>query len=92
MAVFEGSRYANAAVIRTEGRDGRKRPTIYGMAYPGGGTVSFRYYVTHPGDRFDTLAAVFWDDPEQWWRIANLNPEVLCPDDLEPGTTIRIPF
>jgi nucleoid-associated protein YgaU len=91
VTVFEGSRYENAAVIRTPGADGRSRPTLYVMAATGRFLGRYTQHVVQDGDRFDTLAASLWGDPELWWRIADINPEVVYPSDLQPGTVIRVP-
>jgi nucleoid-associated protein YgaU len=43
------------------------------------------------GDRMDNLAAQFYNDPTQWWRIADANPEIFFPGQMAPGSIIRIP-
>jgi nucleoid-associated protein YgaU len=43
------------------------------------------------GDRLDLLAARYFGDPLQYWRIADANP-ALSPDQLlEPGRVLSIP-
>jgi len=43
------------------------------------------------GDRLDLLAARYFGDPFQYWRIADANP-ALSPDELlEPGRLLAIP-
>ena len=54
---------------------------------------SFRY-VSHrwcSGERIDSIAYQYYTDATLWWRIAQANPEILCWDDLTPGTVIRVP-
>jgi len=43
------------------------------------------------GDRFEKLAAQFYDDPEMWWVIAAFNKK---PAEflLSPGDIINIPL
>ena len=45
------------------------------------------------GDRLDNVAALYLGDPEQFWRICDVNP-ILHPDELtrEPGQRIRVPL
>lgn len=43
------------------------------------------------GDRFDILAYQSYGDPELWWVLARVNPDVFYPDDIPPGTVIHIP-
>jgi hypothetical protein len=43
------------------------------------------------GDRLDLLANHYYGDPQQWWRILDANPQVLCgPDLLAREATGRI--
>jgi hypothetical protein len=42
------------------------------------------------GERYDTLAATYIGDPEQFWRLADANG-VTDPSDLEaPGLRVRV--
>jgi hypothetical protein len=91
VAVFEGSRYATAAVIRTAAADGKVRPTLYSMIAPVSRRAAYRSYVVQEGDRYDLLAQRLFGDPELWWAIADLNPEFLFPAGIPAGTIIRLP-
>jgi hypothetical protein len=42
-------------------------------------------------DDFVNLASDNYGDPNLYWGIAEMNPEVLCPDDLGPGVVLQIP-
>jgi nucleoid-associated protein YgaU len=42
-------------------------------------------------DRLDLLAYRYLDDPHQYWRIADANPEVELEALLEPGRALKIP-
>jgi nucleoid-associated protein YgaU len=55
--------------------------------------ASERYttYVSRYGDTFDLIATRIYNDPTQYWRIANLNPQVKFPNDIPVGTQLRIP-
>jgi nucleoid-associated protein YgaU len=48
-------------------------------------------YVVDRSDRIDKLATTFYSDPSLWWIIALANGMALLPNDLDAGTTIRIP-
>ena len=48
-------------------------------------------YVIKSGDTIENLAAKLFGEPSHYWRIADLNPQVAFPFDLEVGSTIRIP-
>lgn len=48
-------------------------------------------YVSKAGDTFDNIATRIYRDPTQYWRIANLNPQVKFPNEIPVGTYLRIP-
>jgi|688.fasta_scaffold1931170_1 hypothetical protein len=50
------------------------------------------YVYTTRGDRYDTLALTYYNDPSLWWVISIANPSLGC-DSLIPsyGSQIRIP-
>lgn len=90
--IFEGSRYSGAAVLRAKAADGKSRPTIYAMIGGAGGQVSYQLYPVTSGERMDIIANNLWGDPELWWRIADLNPQLLYPDEIPDGTVLRVPL
>ena len=79
MAVYKNtSRYE----LATDGRTAnRKRKS----------SVTYSTYMSREGDTFDLLASRFLNDPERYWEIADINPQVQWPDRIPVGTTIRIP-
>lgn len=48
-------------------------------------------YTVKSGDTVENIAAKVYGDPTQFWRIADINPQIKFPMDLVPGTVIRIP-
>lgn len=52
---------------------------------------SVKYYQWREGDRIDQLASRVLGDPELWWRIMDVNPDIYDPYDLTPGDLLRIP-
>ena len=48
------------------------------------------YQSSEPDDMI-LLAHQNYGDVERYWGIAEMNPDVLCPDDLVPGTILQIP-
>lgn len=90
MAIFEQSRYETADVVPVQAADGVYRATVFPTrtVTP---TDSYTVHTVVFGDRFDSLAGVAYDDPEFWWIIADANPNVTYPDDLVPGTLLKIP-
>lgn len=52
---------------------------------------NYTYYTIQAGDRFEIIAFKTLGDPRLWWKIANANPEVFYPEQLQTGAVIRIP-
>ena len=89
--IFEGSRYEFGDVLRVPDHKGVVRPTLFPRRHTTRRVFDYIRYVTALGDRLDLLAHAFYGDAEQWWRIADTNPEVFYPGDLPEGTLLRIP-
>lgn len=58
---------------------------------PPGIPVNFTQYMVKAGDRFDTIAYEFFGRPDLWWYVADANPEIFFPENLQNGAIIRIP-
>ena len=52
---------------------------------------SYFIYQSVENDRLDNLANRFLGNPASWWEIMDLNPEILDPFKIVPGTQLRIP-
>jgi hypothetical protein len=89
--IVEGSRYEDADVLMVEAADGVYRPTVFYNAFDTSSSTTFKYRIAKEGERFDTIAFELFQDPEYWWVIANLNPEIQHPADLTAGMIIRVP-
>lgn len=53
--------------------------------------ANFTYVYLQDGDRLDLMAHRLFGDPGQWWRIADVNPEILDWANIPVGTVLRIP-
>lgn len=82
MSVKTSSRYTTAVDERT-GRVVAVRKTKE--------STTFDKYTTRDGDSFDSIAQYVLGDPQQYWRIADLNPQIKFPNEIPVGTVIRIP-
>lgn len=90
MPIYEGSRYATADVIPVAAVDGVYRATVF----PTRSVTEPATYTVHrvtEGDRLELLAHRAYENAELWWVIADANPELIYPDDLVPGTLLKIP-
>jgi nucleoid-associated protein YgaU len=89
--IVRGSRYENAAPVKVKTTDGSYRYAVYTQRSLMTEQVAFVYRTTMAGDRLDNLADVYYGKSTLWWVIAKANPEIMYPDDIPPGTVLRIP-
>lgn len=90
--IYLNSRYANAALQTVIDARANRVDTAVFRRFPKALTArSYTTYVWVEGDRLDIVAAKFYSDPTQYWRILDENPSVSDPSDLTPGQPIRIP-
>lgn len=52
---------------------------------------TYRWHIWSAADRLDVLAARYYGDAKQWWRLLDLNPLIQSPDDIRPGMRLRVP-
>ena len=87
--IYLGSRYENAPVQYVlDGRSLTTRPTVMRPLLPAG-----RPYVTYrwrDGDRVDLLGERFSTSSTEWWRILDINPELIDPLSAVPGQTVVV--
>lgn len=51
-------------------------------------------YVDRLSKSSDTMQSLAWErfkDPTMWWVMADMNPKIVCPDDLTYGFILHIP-
>lgn len=87
------SRYANGDFGVVKDKHSTQVTTYVYRKFNVTGKV-YKYYVyyTKVGDRLDVLASVIYGKPELWHKIMDVNPEILEPFSITPGTVIRIPI
>ena len=52
---------------------------------------NFYHYEWTAIDRLDLLANKFLGNANLWWMIMDINPEIIDPNDIAPGTVLRVP-
>jgi hypothetical protein len=55
-------------------------------------TTDFVFYQWVEQDRLDKIAEEYLGMATHWWKIMDVNPEVINPFDIPVGTIIRIPI
>jgi hypothetical protein len=85
------SRYANLEIAKWSAPDGRVFPYVRRRFLP---LLSEEPYLEHEitqGDRLDNLTARYLGDPEQYWRVCDVN-SAMQPDQLTAivGRRVRV--
>jgi hypothetical protein len=90
MAVFDNkSRYAkSAAVYETTDRRGRRVPALTAADQPA--QTLLGEHLRQEGQRLDHLANFYLQDPNGFWRIAEIN-DAMLPDALAETDVVKIP-
>lgn len=89
MTVPPNSRYIGAVLTRVPNSVGVYSLTVLRTTPPQ--TSAFRYYTWAPGDRPDTVAQIQLGNPQLWWAIFDINPEIIDPLNVMVGSIVRIP-
>lgn len=88
--IYLDSRYADALLYRAlDARTGKYNVTVL-RQYPVYNT-SFSYHEWKETDRLDVLGIKYFGNPSLWWKIMDLNPEILDPFTIPYGTQLRVP-
>lgn len=88
--IYLDSRYADGPLVRAwDSRTGNYTVAVF-REWP---TYSTRYsiYEWVETDRLDIVAWKFLGSASLWWRILDVNPEILDATSIAPGTQLRIP-
>jgi nucleoid-associated protein YgaU len=90
MTIYLDSRYADGPLFKArDARTGNHIATVF-REWPSYIGSFYTYEVTEI-DRIENLAVKFLGNSELWWQIMDVNPEILNPFEIPPGTEIRIP-
>lgn len=90
MSVLPQSRYTQATFTRLPNSSGTYNITVLRTVPPSVG--SFNLYIWGPSDRPDTVAQRFLGNPQLWWAIFDINPEIIYPLNVPSGTAVKIPI
>jgi phage tail protein X len=89
--ISANSRYTSSVTVIVTGSDGKSRNVVLPKG-SGAISVTVRIYTWAEGDRADLLAYRNYGDASQWWRIADVNPQIMDWTEVPTGTRIRIPI
>lgn len=55
-------------------------------------TVNYIEHTWQDGDSLAGLANKYLNNPQLWWRIMEINPEVADPFSFVPGDVVKVPY
>ena len=88
--IYLDSRYADGTVFKAyDARNNTYQLTVF-RNFPKYQTSFFMYEWVET-DRIDDIALQFLGKSDFWWQIMDINPEILDPLNIPPGTHVRIP-
>jgi hypothetical protein len=87
--IILGSRYQDETIYPAPLPNGEVQHAVYRTSLSDG-TVS-AYHVWQASDRIDVIAERYLGSGDLWWMIADINPEVLDPFAITPGTLLKVP-
>ena len=88
--IFLDSRYANATIFKAwDARKSQYNLTAF-RTWPSY-KKEFFWYEWVDSDRLDIIANRFLNNSNFWYKIMDINPEIIDPTVIAPGTLLRIP-
>lgn len=67
------------------------RETLFRLSAPSPSPATPVEYVVRQGESLSYVAWKLMTAHSNWWKIAEANPSVWYPLDIQPGTSLRIP-
>lgn len=91
MSIYQGSRYEYSVVdFIAVSEDGDANAVVF-YETEDIGVITYKEHTYKQGERLDNISFDYYQDPSLWWVILDVNPEIVDPTNIEPGTVIRIP-
>jgi hypothetical protein len=91
MGIFQGSRYEYSVVDFVSVTDDANANPIVFYMFDALGTFSYQEHTYIQGERLDNISYQYYSRPDLWWTILDHNPEITDPNNITPGSIIRIP-
>jgi prophage DNA circulation protein len=88
--IFLDSRYVDASIYKVWNAHKYQYDVSVTRQFPSYVTSYFTYEWSST-DRLDNLATRYLGDASLWWKILDLNPEIIDPAEIPLGAQLRIP-
>jgi hypothetical protein len=91
MGIFQGSRYEYSVIDFVSVKENSDSNPIVFYAFEDLGSFNYTEHTYILGERLDTIAHLYYRRSDLWWIILDYNPEITDPQNIKPGTVLRIP-
>lgn len=87
--IWPQSRYTQGTIVRMPDSEGTYNVSV--LRTVSAQIKNFTLYSWKSGDRPDLVAYRQLGNSQLWWAIFDINPEIIYPLNILPGTLVRIP-
>ena len=92
MSIERVSRYYDGALVQSPNKyTGAYEISVF-RKFPKSIQVKYVSYTWVDGDSLGQIAKNYNIGSKYWWEIMEINPEILDPFNIAPGTVLRIPY
>jgi len=88
--IYLDSRYADGTLVKTWHAKKNQYDLVV-LRQWSNYVQSYFIYEWVEGDRLDNLANRYLGNPASWWEILDINPSILNPFNIAPGTQLKVP-
>lgn len=86
------SRYYDGPLLQTKSKYTNDYVISVFRAFPQSKEVTYIAHVWQEGDTLASLADTYGVGSKYWWEIMDINPDIIDPFTIEPGTIIKVPY
>jgi LysM repeat protein len=86
------SRYYDGPLAQTQHKYTDQYIISVFRKFPTSKEVSYINYTWKEGDSLSRISENFGVGAKYWWEIMEINPEIIDPFDITPGTVLRVPY
>jgi len=86
------SRYYDGPIAQLQDKGDNQYELSVFRKFPTDQPITYITYMWKDRDEVALVANAFKFPPKFWWKIADINPEILDVFNIAPGTIIRIPY
>jgi len=91
MVVFRNSRYRFLGKYQVEDKLGAIEQVYELREFPRGTIRGMISHTVKASETFEQIAFKYYGDPAKWYVLADANPQIFFPLDLQAGAVIVIP-